>query len=599
MHGKAITALAMGMALLSISNVESSACTNVIVTKGASADGSILVSYAADSHQLFGELYFAPAADWKPGSMRKIYDWDSGRYLGEIPQVAHTYKRVGNMNEHQLIIAETTFGGRPELHDPQGGIDYGSLIYIALERCRTAKETIQLIADLANEYGYYSDGESFTIADKNEVWVMELIGKGQVRKNGRNLNKGIVWVARRIPDGYICAHANQARITKFPLYDKENCMYSKDVISFARKKGYFDGNDEDFSFADAYCPLDFGAMRGCEARVWSAFNILSNGWFSYENENGRIVTKDAYSFLDYAMGENPKNKLPFCVQPAKKLTVKDIANVMRDHYEGTPMDMRADIGAGGNALPYRWRPMNFEFDGKTYVNERAIATQQTGFWFVGQSRGAFPDVIGGIIWFGTDDAATSYITPIYTNTDKVPNCFKEGNGDMLTYSDESSFWINNRVANACYKMYDQMAAFVRKEIDKFENEQLKSVREADNIALDLYQAAAEKAAQKAEKKGLAYNPKEDTGKTFNAVKKHLTRYSVETAQTQFETWREMEKILLVKFIDGNVKAQYEDGSFVHNEFNRHIPDKIQQPGYTEIWKETVATSHGNIIEVKE
>ena len=599
MHGKAITAIATGLAILSLSAGKASACTNVIVTKGASADGSIIVSYAADSHQLFGELYFAPAADWKSGSMRKIYDWDSGRYLGEIPQVAHTYKRVGNMNEHQLIIAETTFGGRSELIDPDGGIDYGSLIYVALERCRTAREAIQLIADLANEYGYYSSGESLTIADKNEVWVMEIIGKGHIRKNGRNINKGIVWVARRIPDGYICAHANQARITTFPLHDKENCLYSKDVISFARKKGYFDGDDADFSFADAYCPLDFGALRGCEARVWSAFNLLSNGWFSYENASGRIETRDAYSFLDYAMGENPSNRVPFCIQPAKKLTVKDIADVMRDHYEGTPMDMTADIGAGGNALPYRWRPMNFEYDGKTYVNERAIATQQTGLWFVGQSRGAFPDVIGGIIWFGTDDAATSYLTPIYTNTNKVPACFREGNGDMLTYSDDSSFWINNRVSNACYKMYNLMAAFVRKEIDSFEKDQLQKVHETDNAALDLYKAAAEKTSEKAKKKGVEYNPKEDTGKTFASVKRLLTKYSVETAQNQFEAWRELEKTLLIKFLDGNVKAQYEDGSFVHNEYNRHIPDDIDHIGYTEMWKEAVATSHGDIIEVKE
>jgi dipeptidase len=596
---KTKTLCILATAILSMAaTMKTDACTNIIVTKGASADGSILVSYAADSHTLFGELYFAPAADWKAGTTRKIYDWDSGRYLGEIPQPAHTYKRVGNMNEHQLIIAETTFGGRSELHDRNGGIDYGSLIYVALERCKTAREAITLMTDLANEYGYYSEGESFTIADKNEVWIMEMIGKGTVMKNGVNLNKGVVWVAVKIPDGYISAHANQARITTFPLKDPENCRYSPDVISFAKKKGYYEGPDDEFSFADAYCPLDFGALRACEARVWSAFNILSNGWFTAEDENGRMVTKDAYTYIDYAMGQSTKNRMPLYIQPAKKLTVKDIADVMRDHYEGTPMDMTQDIGAGGNGLPYRWRPMSFSVEGKTYINERAIATQQTGFWFVGQSRSNFPDVIGGIIWFGTDDAATSYLTPIYTNTTKVPKCFQEGNGDILTYSESASFWINNRVSNACYKMYNIMAPYVRERIDKFEKDQLRKVFEIDNEALDLYLLVAEKESEKAEKKGYSYDPKEDTGEAFAAVKRFLTNYSVETAQNQFSAWRELEKTLLVKYIDGNVKAQNEDGSFKHSEFSTHLPDGITNPGYTDLWKQTVVEMHGSTIEQK-
>lgn len=591
MHGKAITAIAAGLAFLSLASGRASACTNVIVTKGASADGSVFVSYAADSHQLFGELYFSPAADWKPGSMRKVYDWDSGRYLGEIPQPAHTYKRVGNMNEHQMIIAETTFGGRSELENPDGGIDYGSLIYVALERCKTAREAIRLISDLAGEYGYYSSGETFTIADKNEVWIMELIGKGPSEK-------GIVWVARRIPDGYICAHANQSRISTFPLDDPENCLYAQDVISFARSKGYFDGEDKDFSFVDAYCPPDFGGLRGCEARTWSAFNILGGGDFVFEDENGNTVCQKADSYLDFAMGYNKEHSMPLFIRPARKLTVKDVADVMRDHYEGTPMDLTADIGAGGNALPYRWRPMEFEYGGKTYVNERAIATQQTGFWFVGQSRSALPDVIGGIIWFGTDDAATSYLTPIYTNTDEVPNCFKEGNGNMLTYSDDASFWINNRVANACYKMYNHMASFVRERIDAFENGQMEKVLETDRKALELYAAATGKAAAKASKKGIAYDPSEDTGKNVESVRKYLTAYSVETAQNQFQAWKDLEKLLLVKFMDGNVKAQNEDGSFVHNEYSTGIPDNIGHPEYTENWKKIVSTTHGEVLEVR-
>ena len=271
--------LILTAAVFTLSSVESHACTNVIVTRGASIDGSNMVSYAADSHQLYGELYFAPAGIWNSGDIRKVYEWDTGKYLGDIPQARHTYQRVGNMNEHQLLIAETTYGGRSELEDPKGVMDYGSLIYIALERAKTAREAIDVIVDLANTYGYYSSGESFSIADKNEVWVMDLIGKGPD-------NKGIVWVARRVPDGYICAHANQARISTFPLDDPENCLYAPDVITFAREKGYFDGEDKDFSFCDAYAPLDFSGMRGCEARAWSAFNILCDGRFTFIDENG-------------------------------------------------------------------------------------------------------------------------------------------------------------------------------------------------------------------------------------------------------------------------------------------------------------------------
>ena len=421
--------------------LEGNTCTNVIITKGASKDGSTLVTYAADSHYLFGELYYHPAADWKAGSVLKVYDWDSGKYLGDINQVPHTFQTVGNMNEKQVIITETTWGGREELMDRRGCIDYGSLIYIALQRASTAREAISIIVDLANEYGYASEGETFSIADKNEAWIMELIGKGMNIRNGVNTDKGIVWVALRVPDGAICAHANQARIGAFPLNDK----------------GYFDGPDEEFSFKKAYGPADFGTVRGCDARVWSAFNILSDGWFSYYDSEGKAVTKDASDFLDYAMGYNLDGDLPLFIYPRKKVSVKAVADVMRDHYEGTPMDMTQDIGAGGNALPYRWRPMEYKAEGGTYLNERAIATQQTGFWMVGQARDYVPDEVGGILWFGTDDAATSYVTPIYTSITRVPECFRVGNGDLLHYSPTASFWINNRISNACYKMYNIMA----------------------------------------------------------------------------------------------------------------------------------------------
>ena len=566
-------------------STNSHACTNVLITKGASADGSNMISYAADSHQLYGELYFAPAGTWNAGDMRQINEWDTGKFLGYIPQVARTYQRVGNMNEHQLIIAETTYGGRPELEDPKGIMDYGSLIYVALERAKTAREAIKVVVDLANEYGYYSSGDSFSFADQEEVWVMDLIGKGPE-------NKGIVWVARRVPDGYICSHANQARISTFPLNDPENCMYAPDVISFAREMGYFNGEDKDFSFCDTYAPLDFSGMRACEARAWSAFNILCDGKFTYMDENGNEVTADAYNFIDYAMGWDQSKRFPLFVKPSRKITVKDVADVMRDHYEGTPMDMTTDIGAGGNALPYRWRPMGFKHEDKSYINERAIATQQTGFWFVGQVRGYLPDVIGGVNWFGCDDAATSYLTPIYVSTYEVPESFRVGNGNMITYSPTSAFWMTNRVANACYKAYNIMFPTVDAEIDAWENAMMEAVAKADQEALELYNLAL-----KQPKKNLKRNDKvRKCADTFAPVRKYLTEFSLSNAQTIFDKWVALEQLLLIKYIDGNVKAQNEDGSFITNEHTDCIPAKITQPGYTDKWKECVAKDNGKILE---
>lgn len=562
----------------------SEACTNIIVTRGASKDNSTIVSYAADSHWLYGQLYFHPAMDWKAGTMLDIVEWDTSKPLGQIAQVPHTYKTVGNMNEHQLIIGETTWGGRLELMDSTAIMDYGSLIYVALQRAKTAHEAIQVIVDLANEYGYASEGESFSIADKNEAWVMDLIGKGVEMKDGKNVNKGMVWVARRIPDGYICAHANQARIQTFPLNDPENCLYSPDVIEFARKKGYFSGKDEDFDFSAAYNPIDFGGARGCDARAWSAFRILCDGKFTYEKD-GKMITEDADDYLDYAMGKNLKHRMPLFVKPARKLGVKDVADAMRDHFEGTPMDMTQDIGAGGNALPYRWRPMGFKVGGWDYVNERAIATQQTGFWFVGQARHDLPDILGGVIWFGTDDAATSYLTPIYASTDKVPECFREGNGSLLKYSPTASFWINNRITNTCYRAYNIIAPTVRSEVDKFENEQMGGkLSENDRKILNEYNKLVSKAGGK-----------EIKDKALNPIRKMLTEYSVSTAQNQFDHWVALEELITVKFIDGNVKAQNEDGTFKHSKYDEGIPDGLTQPGYTEKWKEAVVRDHGDII----
>ncbi len=573
-----VTAIAAALILGLSGSIKADACTNVIVTRGASADNSSMVSYAADSHVLYGELYFHPAAAWKAGSMLDITDWDSHRPLGQIPQVTQTYKTVGNMNEHQLIIGETTWGGRHELSDPKGIMDYGSLIYIALQRAKTAREAIDVIVSLANEYGYASSGETFSIADKDEAWVMDLCGKGPD-------NKGLVWVAIRIPDGFICAHANQARIQTFPLDDPENCLYAPDVISFAREKGYFTGEDKDFDYSDAYNPLDFGGVRGCDARAWSAFNILCDGQFTYMKD-GELVTEPASSWHDYILCKDMTHRIPLFVKPSRKITVKDVADVMRDHFEGTPLDMTTDIGAGGNRLPYRWRPMNFEVNGWRYVNERAIATQQTGFWFVGQARHDLPDVIGGVIWFGTDDAATSYVTPIYTNTDEIPECFRVGNGNILKYSPTSSFWINNRIAQACYKAYDMMAPTVREAIDEFENDQLNSkLAEMDSKALEAYNAIL----PKAEKKGL------DSKDWFAPVKKMLTEYSVSTAQTQFDAWVALEELLLVKFIDGNIKAQEEDGSFSHSEYYEGLPKGLKYGGYSKKWQEAVAADHGDVV----
>ena len=529
-------------AMIMANALPSSACTNFIVTRGASTDSSVMVSYAADSHQLYGCLYhYMPSR--RAARTMPVYEWDTGRYIGDIAQAAQTYTTVGNMNEHSLIITETTFGGRHEWENPDGGIDYGSLIYITLQRARTAREAIRTIVDLADTYGYCSSGESFTIADPDEAWIMELIGRG---KQG----KGIVWVARRIPDGYVSAHANQARITTFPKDDPENCLYSDDVVELARSMGWYEGTDEDFSFADAYAPLDFSAMRGCEARVWSFF---------------RTVADDMDKYVDYAMGHNPDNRMPLWVKPRTKVSPKMVFDAMRDHYEGTPMDMTTDLGAGGHGLPYRWRPMNFEVDGVEYCNERATATQQTGFWLVGQARKGKT----GILWFGVDDAATSCLTPIYCNSTEVAECIAEDNGSMLDYSPTSAFWIFNRVANFAYLRYDLIAADVRKSIDQWENDKLSQVARIDAAAAAMSPAKA---------------------------RKYLTEYSVNTAQQLFDRWVELDRYLLVKYIDGNVKGENADG-FIDNGNGRDIPGKIEWPGYNEKWKRAVAADNGKVLRV--
>lgn len=565
-------------AFILLTTAKSYACTNVIVTKGASADGSCMVSYAADSHWLFGELYFRPARTFRPGATLDIREWDSNKPLGSIAQVPSTYQTVGNQNEHQLIIAETTWGGREEQMDTTGVMDYGSLIYVTLQRARTAREAIRTIVDLANEYGYPSEGESFSIADTEEAWIMDLVGKGSPEAGApEGSHHGIVWVARRIPDGCISAHANQARITRFPWNDSENCLYAPDVAEYARSRGWYSGSDEDFSFRDAYNPLDFGGARGCESRVWSAFNILGGGTFVFEDGS----EKPASEWLDYAMGYRLDGEMPLWIRPSAKVGVKALADVMRDHFEGTPMDMTVDAGAGGNACPYRWRPMYFEWDGQEYLNERAIATQQTGFWFVAQARGWLPDVIGALQWFGCDDAATSYLTPVYTNTKKCPESLREGNGDLLHYSPGSQFWMCNRVAQACYKMYDKMAPVVRSEADAFENEMiLRGVPQCDSLLLKRYEGGIFRKGGRL---------------ALRRVRRALTEFTLETAREEFWRWSKLEQLLLVKFIDGNVKAQDEDGEFLHTKYSEGIPEGLTQPGYTDRWKKATVADNGNIL----
>ena len=530
----------VGALIGSIANAD--ACTNFIITRGASTDGSNMVTYAADSHQLYGALYQYVPGKYTP--WMDVTEWDTGRYIGKISQAPVTYRTLGNSNEHSLFITETTFGGRPELEDPNGGIDYGSLIYITLQRAKTAREAIDVIVELANTYGYCSSGESFSIIDTEEAWIMELIGKGPE-------DKGIVWVARRIPDGYVSAHANQARITTFPWDDPENCLYAKDVAEVARKFGWFEGEDKDFSFSEAYAPADFGALRGCEARVWAFF---------------RTVADDMDQYEDYAMGHNKENRMPLWVKPSKKVSPKVLMDCMRDHYEGTKMDMTTDIGAGGEGCPYRWRPMYFEVDGVEYCNERATATQQTGFWLVGQAR---PGKVG-ILWFGTDDAATSPLTPIYVTSTEVPECLKEGNGSMLKYSDTSMFWITNRIAQFAYLRYNNVGKHVRSVVDKWENEAFGLVEQID----------------------------EAIANTSNVKKqrKVATEFSVGTAQRLFDKWVELDKYLMVKYIDGNVKGEDANG-FIDNGNGKDIPGKIEQPGYTEAWKRAVAADKGDILKV--
>lgn len=517
-------------------NVPIRACTSYLVSKGASVDGSTMITYAADSHTLYGELYFTPAADHLPGEMRDIHDWDSGTHLGQIEQIPHTYTVVGNMNEHQLCISETTWGGRRELRDPNAIMDYGSLIYVALERARSARDAIEVIGDLMARYGYSSSGESFSIADPNEVWIMEIIGKGPDKK-------GAVWVARRVPNGYVCAHANQARIRTFPLNDPENCLYEKDTIQLARENDWFTGDDNDFSFAEAYAPADFGALRFCEARVWSAF---------------RRIAPSLDLSADYAKGVKEAMPLPLWIRPEKKLAVRDVMELMRDHFEGTDLDMTKDVGAGPYQLPYRWRPLTWEVDGAKYCNERAASTQQTGFSFVSQARSWLPDPIGGVLWFGVDDTYSTVYVPIYCAIKQVPRSFAVGTGDFHHFTWDSAFWVFNFVSNYAYQRYSDMIKDIQKVQRELEGRFVADQSGTDEVALKLHRESPQ----------LAIN--------------YLTRYSVERGDATVKRWKQLGESLIVKYLDGNVRN--EAGNVTH-------------PGYPKSWYRKIAGETGDHLKV--
>lgn len=546
--------------LVALQITPSVACTNFLITKGATKDGSTMISYAADSHTLYGELYFWPAADYPDGTLCDVYEWDTGKFMGKIPQVKHTYQVTGNMNENQVSIGETTFTGRKELETQKDAIvDYGSLIYIALQRAKSAREAINIMTELVKNYGYASTGESFSVADPNEAWIFEMIGKGEGQK-------GAIWVAMRIPDGYISGHANQARITHFPLNDPKNCLFAPDVISFAREKGWFDGKNNDFSFSDTYAPVDFSGARFCEARIWSGFNKVNKQMKQYESYAMGNVTYDENKYAT--------NRMPLWIKPDSLLSVKDVMNLMRDHYEGTALDMTKDLGAGPFGAPYRWRPMEWKVDSVSYIHERAISTQQTGFSFIAQSRPNLPNPIGGILWFGVDDTYLTCYMPIYCGIKQVPASLKVGDGDMLTWSDNSAFWVFNQVSNFCYSRYVDMVVDVKKVQSQLENKFISFTPVVDQAALTLWNKGD---------KDLAYQ--------------FLTEYSVNQVESTVKRWRELGHYLLIKYKDGNVMIE-KNGQFERNEYGK-LPVSPLHPPYPEWWyRKIIENNKDHFKEIK-
>ena len=578
---KGLTTIILAIAILSSAKLM--ACTNFIITKGASKEGSCMVSYSADSHTLYGELYHWYAADYPAGTMMDVVEWDSGNFKGKIPQVAHTYNVVGNMNEHQLAIAETTYGGLDTLAAPNGIIDYGSLIYITLQRAKNAREAIKWICELLDTWGYAGGGESFSIIDPDEAWILELIGKGAEIKDAKGKTvkgwtKGAVWVARRIPDGYISGHANQARITTFPLANGKTSItskeinkvfnpeietvYSHDVISFAKLMGLYPANapDADFSFSDIYAPMNFSAARACEARVWSFFYRCNPELMKpYEN---------------YARGEDLKNRMPLWIKSVEKIDVRQVMIFMRDHYENTSMDMTKDLGAGPFACPYRWRPMSWEVDGVRYLHERATATQQTGFFFVAQSRSGLPNAFGGILWFGVDDAGSSCYVPMFCGITEIPHEFKIGNGSMIEYSPTAAFWIFTKVSNFTYTRYKDMIVHVNEKQDYWENQSIKDIQAMEKKMVDMFKNNPEEAILE------------------------LNKFSKDRSTAVCNEWNKLFEYLLVKYHDGNIKKE-KDGKFITTGDTYPQAAFPDQPKYDERWYRMIINDCGDNIKYGE
>lgn len=541
---KKVKAVALA-ALMSASVMEASACTNLIVGKKASVDGSVLVSYNADDYGMFGHLCHYPAGMHKKGEMRKIFDWDTGEYHGEIPEAPVTYNVIGNINEFQLSIGETTYGGREEMVDTTGILDYGSLIYVTLQRAKTAREAISIMTSLVEKYGYCSSGETFSICDPNEAWIMEMMGTGPG-------SKGVVWVAVRIPDNAICAHANQSRIGKFDMKDKKNVIYSKNVISYARKMGWFTGKDADFSWKKTYARPDFSGRRFCDARVWSFFNHYQKGFDRY---------------LPWALGKDPNAEdMPLWIIPDRKLSVHDVEMGMRDHYEGTALALdTTNVGGGIYQMPYRPTPLQFKVDGKTYFNERPISTQQSAFSFVSQLRSWMPREIGGVIWFGNDDANMIAYTPVYCGNTVQPECYNTPGADAVTFSDKNAFWVCNWVSNMVYPRYSQIFP------------ELKTVRDSLEASYFAQQADFEKKAME-----LYATDKQ-------AALRMLNEYSVEKAQQMLAEWKNLAIRIIVKYNDMGVKQ----------EKGGKIQKKVMRPGYPESFARKLVKETGDRYAVPE
>lgn len=539
------TSFLTGLAFF-FAHTDAEACTSFLVGKKASTDGSAFITYNQDDYGMFGRLQYLPAGKHAAGEMRKIVDGDTNHYLGEIPEVPYTYAVTGYINEHQLAITETTFGGRSELADPKGIIDYTSLMTLALQRARTAREAIRVMTTLVQQYGYASEGESFSIADPNEVWILEMIGKGPNEK-------GAVWVAVRIPDDCIACHANQSRIHKFNLKDKNNVMYAKDVITFARKKGFFSGKDIDFSFANAYAPADFSAIRYCETRVWSFYNKWVNGMEQY---------------LDYVDGKHigKAEPMPLYFKPKQQLSLQDVMNSMRDHYEGTPFDITKDVGAGPYDAPYRPTPLSWEYQGKKYFNERPISTQQTAGTYVIQVRASMPNAVGGVLWFGNDDPNMVAYTPIYCCVSKVPECYNPKDANDVNFSWNSAFWVENWVSNMTYPRYSQLFP------------SLQAVRQNVEGGYIAQQAQVESHAQTL----LVQDPAR--------AKAYLTDYSTTCANQMLARWKKLGEYLIVKYNDQTVKPE-KDGKF------ELTPDglgkAVERTGFNDSYKKIIVDQTGD------